>query len=104
MPISTPPADDTNRLYLGQLALYLWENKQIRAVWDTYAVPGTEAYDGPLAESHAESWHHLDQWAIQGKALIEINTPVQSHQSAPSVPAMVTPVPEAVPHAYSARW
>ncbi|MFD9069081.1 hypothetical protein [Streptomyces lasiicapitis] len=35
--------------------------------------PGTKAYEEPLAESYAEAWSHLDQWAIHGQALFAVN-------------------------------
>ncbi|MFC8125526.1 hypothetical protein [Streptomyces sp. NPDC057302] len=36
-------------------------------------MPGTKAYDEPLAESHAEAWNYLDQWAIHGETLFASN-------------------------------
>ncbi|MFE0138217.1 hypothetical protein ACFWY6_42740 [Streptomyces sp. NPDC059037] len=37
------------------------------------ARPGMKVYDEPLAESHAEAWYHLDQWAIHGEVLFAVN-------------------------------
>ncbi|MFF2189657.1 hypothetical protein [Streptomyces sp. NPDC058155] len=62
------------------------------------AVPGTAAYDEPLAESRAEAWHYLDQWGIYGQALIDINTQAQKQARHPSdTPVKAPPPPEAAP-------
>ncbi|UQA91230.1 hypothetical protein [Streptomyces halobius] len=76
------PSDRTRR--------YAWQVRELReATQHLYAVqdewravrdklpesarPGTKAYDEPLAESHAEAWHYLDQWAIHGEVLFAVN-------------------------------
>jgi len=50
-----------------------------------HRAPGTKAYDGPLAESHAEACHYLDQWAIHGEVLFAITARAerQAQQAAP---------------------
>lgn len=68
------------------------------------AVPGTAAYDEPLAESRAEAWHYLDQWGIHGQALIDINTQAQDQQHrSPVAPVKAPPPPDAAPTTPSAR-
>ncbi|AXG80752.1 hypothetical protein [Streptomyces paludis] len=93
------PRTSADELYAGAEA-----RRALRDVQPKDAAPGTEAYDGPLAESRAEGRRFLGRWAIHGQALIEVNTSAQNHRSGPSVPATVTPVPEAVLHTCSARW
>ncbi|WP_063757815.1 hypothetical protein [Streptomyces fulvoviolaceus] len=68
----------------------------VRRALPASARPGTEAFDEPLAESYAEAWHYLDQWAIHGQALFAINALAQK-QSKASAPAQVTapPLPKA---------
>ncbi|MFD4119039.1 hypothetical protein ACFWSJ_37055 [Streptomyces niveus] len=72
----------------------------------TDAVPGTAAYDEPLAESRADAWHYLDQWGIYGQALIDINTQARKqarqHRS-PEAPVKAPPPPEAAPTTPPAR-
>ncbi|MGW1015440.1 hypothetical protein [Streptomyces niveus] len=68
----------------------------------TDAVPGTAAYDEPLAESRAKARHHLDQWGIYGQALIDINTQAQKHRS-PKAPLKAPPPPDAAPPTPRAR-
>ncbi|MFJ9216511.1 hypothetical protein ACIRJL_10290 [Streptomyces sp. NPDC102383] len=43
--------------------------------------PGTAEFDDALAEHHAESWSHLDDWATHGKALREINSAARRARS-----------------------
>ncbi|MEW1794627.1 hypothetical protein [Streptomyces niveus] len=76
----------------------------LRATLPRDAVPGTGAYDEPLAESRADAWHHLDQWGIHGQALIDINTQAQSRQQrSPQAPAQAPPRPDAAPSTPPAR-
>ena len=42
------------------------------------ARPGTKAYDEPVADSHAEAWHYLDQWANHGEVLFGVNALAES--------------------------
>ncbi|EST31647.1 hypothetical protein [Streptomyces niveus] len=78
----------------------------LRASLPTDAVPGTVAYDEPLAESRADAWHHLDQWGIHGQALIDINTQAQKqarqHRSS-EAPVKAPPPPDAAPTTPPAR-
>lgn len=69
------------------------------------AVPGTGAYDEPLAESRADAWPHLDQWGIHGQALIDINTQAQQQQPQRSsgMPVEKPPVPDNAPKSPRAR-
>ncbi|MGW0868912.1 hypothetical protein ACWD3Z_00310 [Streptomyces sp. NPDC002740] len=52
-----------------------------------HRAPGTKAYDGPLAESHAEAWHYLGQWAIHGEVLFAI-TALAERQVQQAAPVM----------------
>lgn len=68
------------------------------------AVPGTGAYDEPLAEGRTDAWHYLDQWGIHGQALIDINTQAQNRQRhSPEAPAKAPPPPDAAPRTPPAR-
>ncbi|MEV8426420.1 hypothetical protein [Streptomyces niveus] len=68
------------------------------------AVPGTEAYEEPLAESRADAWHDLDQWGIHRQALIDINTQAQKQARHPSDTLVKTPpAPEAAPKSPGSR-
>ncbi|MFD6989291.1 hypothetical protein [Streptomyces sp. NPDC059943] len=70
----------------------------------TDAVPGTAAYDEPLAESRADAWHYLDQWGIHGQALIDINTQAQNQQHrSPVAPVKAPPPPDTAPTTPPAR-
>ncbi|MET9185149.1 hypothetical protein ABZX63_07800 [Streptomyces tendae] len=76
--------DATQRLY----AVYDdW--LAVRAALPDSAHPGTQAYEEPLAESYAEAWSYLDQWAIHGQALFAVNALAQrqSNASAPALPS-----------------
>ncbi|SBT92184.1 hypothetical protein GA0115233_104121 [Streptomyces sp. DI166] len=61
----------------------------VRAALPASALPGTKAYEEPLAESYAEAWSYLDQWAIHGQALFAVNALAQRH-SATSAPTQST--------------
>ncbi|MEU9369534.1 hypothetical protein AB0D71_33640 [Streptomyces avermitilis] len=76
----------------------------VRRALPAHARPGTEAFEEPLAESYAEAWHYLDQWAIHGQAPFAINALAQK-QSKASAPALVTttPVPKAAAASSAAR-
>ncbi|WP_371665731.1 hypothetical protein OG306_29380 [Streptomyces sp. NBC_01241] len=72
----------------------------VRAALPESARPGTAAYEEPLAESYAEAWHYLDQWAIHGQALFAVNalaerqskTGAPTAGAAPPAPAAAAPV------------
>jgi len=64
----------------------------VRATLPASARPGTVAYEEPLAESYAEAWSYLDQWAIHGQALFAVNALAQS-RSAASAPTRSTASP-----------
>lgn len=53
-----------------------------RAALPASARPGTKAYEEPLAESYAEAWSYLDQWANHGQALFAVNALAQRHSTA----------------------
>ncbi|MCX5059006.1 MULTISPECIES: hypothetical protein [Streptomyces] len=76
----------------------------VRRALPASARPGTEAFEERLAESYAEAWHYLDQWAIHGQALFAINALAQKRPKA-SAPALVTapPVPKAAAASSAAR-
>ena len=46
-----------------------------------------KAYDEPLAESLAEAWRYLGQWAIHGEVLFAINALAErrAQQAAPAM-------------------
>ncbi|MFJ8978757.1 hypothetical protein [Streptomyces sp. NPDC102282] len=100
---------------LAQLAVsdrtrrYAWQVRELReatqclyAVHDDWravrdalpesARPGTTAYEEPLAESYAEAWHYLDQWAIHGQALFAVNA-LAERQSKTGAPTAVAAPP-----------
>ncbi|MEU9069017.1 hypothetical protein AB0D60_19285 [Streptomyces sp. NPDC048306] len=64
----------------------------VRAALPESARPGTKAYEEALAESYAEAWSYLDQWAIHGQALFAVNALAQK-QSTASAPALPAPLP-----------
>ncbi|MEU5898654.1 hypothetical protein [Streptomyces venezuelae] len=85
------PTDRTRR--------YAWQVRELReatqrlyAVYDDWlavdaalpdsARPGTRAYEEPLAESYAEAWPHLDQWAIHGQVIFAVNALAQRQATA----------------------
>ncbi|WP_327352863.1 hypothetical protein [Streptomyces sp. NBC_01304] len=69
--------------------------RAVRAALLESAWPGTKAYDEPLAESHAEAWSYLDQWAIHGQALFAINALAQKQSTASALTLSTTaPVPK----------
>ncbi|MFC8857946.1 hypothetical protein ACFT5D_33380 [Streptomyces sp. NPDC057144] len=53
--------------------------QQTRAQLPADAAPGTEAYVDALDEHHAECWSYLDDWACQGRVILDINTATQEH-------------------------
>lgn len=66
-----------------------------RALPDT-AQSGTKAYEEPLAESYADAWSYLDQWAIHGQALFAINALAQKQSTASGTTlATAAPLPKA---------
>ncbi|OKJ72221.1 hypothetical protein [Streptomyces sp. CB02460] len=64
----------------------------VRAALPESAQPGTTAYEEPLAESHAEAWHYLNQWAIHGQALFTVNA-LAARQSKTGAPTAVAATP-----------
>ncbi|MFF4031687.1 hypothetical protein ACFYZ2_18375 [Streptomyces sviceus] len=108
------PTSARTRRYAWQVRELRDSTKGLYAVHDDWlavrralpasARPGTEAFDEPLAESYAEAWHYLDQWAIHGQALFAINALAQKRPKA-SAPALVTapPVPKAAAASSAAR-
>ncbi|WP_405421531.1 hypothetical protein [Streptomyces erythrochromogenes] len=58
--------------------------------------PGTEEYDGPLAERNAEAWHYLDEWSLHGQAVLDIHNAMHRSQSRPA-PAPVAALPHRGP-------
>lgn len=99
------PSSKLTRRYGWQLGELRTSAERLYAIHDAWialrgelpdnAVPGTEAYDGPLAESYAEAWHYLDRWTTHGQVLIEINTLAHKENRNDSpVPAKARPVPD----------
>ncbi|MFD3563538.1 hypothetical protein ACFWVU_28285 [Streptomyces sp. NPDC058686] len=93
------PSDRTRR--------YAWQVRELRdATQRLYAVhddwlaeraalpesarPGTKAYEEPLAESYAEAWSYLDQWAIHGQALFAVNALAQRPSTASALSLRAT--------------
>ncbi|MFF3640357.1 hypothetical protein [Streptomyces sp. NPDC002564] len=92
---------------------YAWQARELRdATQGLYAVrndwlaveaalpesarPGTAAYEEPLAESYAEAWSYLDQWAVHGQALFAVHALAQRNSTAhPSTLAATGPVHQA---------
>ncbi|WP_437053510.1 hypothetical protein [Streptomyces sp. enrichment culture] len=66
------------------------------------AHPGTPAYDDALAEHHAECWSHLDDWAIHGHVLHEINAAAQ-HAPSPLAPRPTTRAARAAGRTHAVR-
>ncbi|MFG3038089.1 hypothetical protein ACGFYZ_14380 [Streptomyces sp. NPDC048330] len=65
---------------LGTLHNALERLESLHAEWlqthDTLpsdARPGTDIYDGALADYHAEAWSYLDDWATHGRAILDIH-------------------------------
>ncbi|MEU8482405.1 hypothetical protein [Streptomyces sp. NPDC048641] len=56
------------------------------------AKPGTKAFEEPLAESYAEAWSYLDQWAIHGQAIFAVNA-LSQKQLGGAAPVLVTAPP-----------
>ncbi|MFF4361552.1 hypothetical protein [Streptomyces sp. NPDC001604] len=81
----------TQRLYAVHA-----EWRAVRAALPESAKPGTTAYEEPLAESYAEAWSYLDQWAIHGQALFAVNALAQRQSTASASALSATaPVPNA---------
>lgn len=107
------PASARTRHYAGQIRELRTSTQRLYAVQDDWialrrtlpesAVPGTAAFDEPLAESYAEAWHYLDQWAIHGQALIDINAQARKQQRSAPVPGKAPAVTEAAPKPSAAR-
>lgn len=108
------PASARTRRYAWQVRELRDSTKGLHAVHDDWltvrrtlparARPGTKAFEEPLAESYAEAWHYLDQWAIHGQALFAINALAQKQPKA-SAPGSVTttPVPKTAAASSTAR-
>ncbi|MEK8146161.1 hypothetical protein NKH18_47960 [Streptomyces sp. M10(2022)] len=60
----------------------------VRAALPESARPGTTAYEDSLAESYAEAWPYVDQWAIHGQALFAVNA-LAERQSRVGAPTAV---------------
>ncbi|MEU6353072.1 hypothetical protein ABZ896_27715 [Streptomyces sp. NPDC047072] len=108
------PASARTRRYTWQVRELRDSTARLYAVHDEWlamrralpaqARPGTQAFEDPLAESYAEAWHYLDQWAIHGQALFAINALAQRQPKA-SAPAsvMVPPALKAAAASSAAR-
>jgi hypothetical protein len=93
------PGSARTRRYAWQVRELRDSTKRLYAVHDDWlavrralpacARPGTEAFEEPLAESYAEAWHYLDQWAIHDQALFAINALAQKQPKA-SAPVSIT--------------
>jgi hypothetical protein len=78
--------------------------RAVRAALPDSARPGTKGYEEPLAESYAEAWSYLDQWAIHGQALFAINALAQKQSTASALTLSTTaPVPKAAAASSPAR-
>ncbi|MFJ9085753.1 hypothetical protein ACIRL3_25360 [Streptomyces sp. NPDC102384] len=94
------PSDRTRR-YAWQVRELRYATQRLYAVQDDWlavrdalpasARPGTKAYEEPLAESYAEAWHYLDQWAIHGQALFAVNALAERQSRAAGRTAAVAP-------------
>ncbi|WP_258564456.1 hypothetical protein [Streptomyces himalayensis] len=94
------PSDRTRR-YAWQVHELREATRRLHAVQDDWrtvrdalpasARPGTKEYDEPLAESHAEAWSYLDQWAIHGQALFAVNALAERQARAATPTAVVAP-------------
>lgn len=92
-------ASDRTRRYSWQVRELREATQRLYAVRDDWlaaraalpesARPGTKAYEEPLAESYAEAWSYLDQWAVHGQALFAVNALAQK-QSTASTPTLST--------------
>ncbi|WP_420036014.1 hypothetical protein ACN2WE_30760 [Streptomyces sp. cg28] len=88
---------------------YAWQARELRdATQGLYAVrndwlaveaalpesaqPGTAAYEEPLAESYAEVWFYLDQWAVHGQVLFAVHALAQRNSTA-QAPALAAAGP-----------
>ncbi|MFB1044232.1 hypothetical protein [Streptomyces chrestomyceticus] len=98
------PACDRTRHYAWQLVVLNVSTQRLYEARDAWldqrhklpqdAVPGTAAYEEPLAEFHANAWLCLHQWTRHGRSLIEINQLAQKEPHASPAPAKAPPVPE----------
>ncbi|MFI2204609.1 hypothetical protein ACH47Z_28255 [Streptomyces sp. NPDC020192] len=96
------PVSSLTRRYAWQVRELHEATQRLYAVHDDWlavrralpeaAKPGTMAYEEPLAESYAEAWSYLNQWAIHGQALFAVNALAQK-QSEASAPTLVTTTP-----------
>ncbi|MFJ9058446.1 hypothetical protein [Streptomyces sp. NPDC102409] len=94
------PSDRTRR-YAWQVRELHDATQHLYAVHDDWralrdalpesARPGTTAYEEPLAESYAEAWHYLDQWAIHGQALFAVNALAERQSRAGAPTAVAAP-------------
>ncbi|GHD79491.1 hypothetical protein ACFQL8_19460 [Streptomyces goshikiensis] len=84
---------------LGRISALQSEWLDRRSTAPASARPGTGEYDGPLAERNAEAWHHLNEWALHGQAVLDIHTAVQHHRPGLTsiAPAPALPGPAAPP-------
>ncbi|MGW4345341.1 hypothetical protein ACWEL8_09715 [Streptomyces sp. NPDC004690] len=57
------------------------------------ARPGTPVFDSVLAAHHAECWSYLDDWAVHGHIISEINTAARHAPSPLAPPPATRPVP-----------
>ncbi|MFC8708862.1 MULTISPECIES: hypothetical protein [unclassified Streptomyces] len=55
--------------------------------------PGTEAYDGALADHHADCWAYLDDWVSHSHILREIDTAARQAPSPLGPPQAALPAP-----------
>ncbi|MGX1632780.1 hypothetical protein ACWGUL_01785 [Streptomyces albidoflavus] len=95
------PASDRTRRYAWQVRelheatehLYGVYNDwlTVRAALPESAQPGTASYEEPLAESCAEAWHYLDQWAVHGEAVFAVNALAERQSKAGATTAVAAP-------------
>ncbi|ROQ70154.1 hypothetical protein EDD93_4661 [Streptomyces sp. 840.1] len=94
------PSDRTRRYawQVGELHEATQHLYAVHADWRTEraalpdnARPGTRAYEEPLAESYAEAWSYLDQWAIHGQALFAVNALAERQSRAGAPTAVAAP-------------
>ncbi|MGP3684625.1 hypothetical protein ACTVZO_07915 [Streptomyces sp. IBSNAI002] len=74
---------------LDRLSTLQSEWLDLRTTLPVSARPGSEEYDGPLAERNAEAWHYLDEWSLHGHVVLDIHTAFRRCQSRPAT----APVP-----------
>ncbi|MFB7011569.1 MULTISPECIES: hypothetical protein [unclassified Streptomyces] len=90
---------------LGTLHTALEQLRTLQSEWVEFrdslpasACPGTEQYDGPLAERNADAWTYLDDWATHGQSVIDIHAVARQ---APSPLPTATPVQVPAPAAWT---